>query len=106
MESEQPSDEKWQKRFLDVLDEGIAFIRERTTLPVVRIVRGTVFGTFAVLGALLVFIFLLLTMFRGLNELFDVWWSRETAVWVSYFVLGGVLMVIGGRLLRRRRPTD
>ena len=106
MESEQPSDEKWQKRFLDVLDEGIAFIRERTTLPVVRIVRGTVFGTFAVLGALLVFIFLLLTMFRGLNELFDLWWSRETAVWVSYFVLGGVLMVIGGRLLRRRRPTD
>lgn len=106
MESEQPSDEKWQKRFLDVLDEGIAFIRERTTLPVVRIVRGTVFGTFAVLGAFLVFIFLLLTMFRGLNELFDLWWSRETAVWVSYFVLGGVLMVIGGRLLRRRRPTD
>lgn len=106
MDSEQQSDDKWQKRFLDVLDDGIAFIRERTTLPVIKIVRGTVFGSFAALGAVLVFIFLLLTVFRGLNELFDLWWSRETAVWASYFVLGGIMMLIGGRLLRRRRPAD
>lgn len=106
MDSEQPPDDKWQKRFLDVLDEGITFIRERTTLPVIKIVRGTVLCSFAALGAVLVFVFLLLTVFRGLNELFDVWWSRETAVWASYFVLGGIMMLIGGRLLRRRRPAD
>lgn len=106
MDSDERPEEKWQKRFLDVLDDGIAFIRERTTLPLVKIVRGTVFGSFAVLGAVLVFVFLLLTVFRALNELFDLWWSRETAVWTSYFVLGGVLLVIGGRLLRRRRPRD
>lgn len=106
MESGQTNDDKWVKRFLDVLDDGIAFIRERTTFPLVKIVRGTVFGTFGALGAVLVLIFLLLTMFRGLNELLDLWWSRETSVWASYFILGGLFLVVGGRLLRRRRPRD
>ena len=106
MESEQQNDDKWLKRFLDVLDDGIAFIRERTTFPVVKILRGAVFGTFGVLGAVLVFIFMLLALFRGMNELLDLWWSRETAVWASYLVIGGVFLLIGSRLMRRRTPRD
>lgn len=106
MESEQRDGDKWLKRFLDVLDDGIAFVRDRTTLPLVKIVRGTVFGTFAVLGAVLVFVFLLLALFRGVNELLDLWWSRETAVWASYLLLGGMFLLVGGRLMRRRSPRD
>ena len=106
MESEQHVDDKWMKRFLDVLDDGIAFVRDRTTLPLVKIVRGTVFGTFGALGAVLVFIFLLLALFRGINELLDLWWSRETSVWASYLILGGMFLLIGGRLMRRRSPRD
>lgn len=106
MESEQPNDDKWSKRFLDVLDDGIAFVRDRTTLPLVKIVRGTVFGTFAVLGAALVFVFSLIALFRGVNELLDLWWSRETAVWASYLLIGGIFLLIGGRLMRRRTPRD
>ena len=104
MESEQTDNDKWLKRFLDVLDDGIGFVRERTTTPLVKIVRGVVFGTFGALGAVLVFVFLLLAMFRGLNELLDLWWSRDTAVWVSYLLLGGSFLLVGGALLRRRRP--
>ena len=106
MESEQPNDDKWSKRFLDVLDDGIAFVRDRTTLPLVKIVRGTVFGTFAVLGSALVFVFSLIALFRGVNELLDLWWSRETAVWASYLLIGGIFLLIGGRLMRRRTPRD
>ena len=106
METDGAKDDKWLKRFLDVLDDGIAFIRERTTTPLVKIVRGTVFGTFGALGAVLVFVFFLVAIFRGLNELFDLWWSRETSVWASYLILGGLFVLVGGRLLRRRRPRD
>ena len=106
MDSEQPNDDKWLKRFLDVLDDGIAFVRERTTNPLVKIVRAMVFGTFGVLGAMLVFVFVLLAMFRGLNELLDLWWSRETAVWASYLILGGTFLLVGSRLMRRRSPRD
>lgn len=106
MESEQPTGDKWLKRFLDVLDEGIAVIKQRTTQPLVKLVRGFVFGSFGLVGAILVFVLLLVAIFRGLNELLDIWWSRDVSVWASYFILGGVFLAYGGRLLRRRHPQE
>jgi hypothetical protein len=41
-----------------------------------------------------------------LHSLLDIWWSRDTAVWASYLIFGGVFCVIGMLLMRRRHPQD
>jgi len=43
---------------------------------------------------------------RGLNELLDVWLTREAAVWSTYLGLGALLLGLGGAIMRRRRPRD
>ena len=75
------SDPKWVTRAVDLLDRVLDGIRNRTTKPLIIAVRGA-------------------------NELFDLWWDRDTAVWVSYAVLGSVFVIIGLRTLRRRHPED
>jgi LPXTG-motif cell wall-anchored protein len=50
--------------------------------------------------------FLIIGAVRGLHELLDVWLSRDAAVWSTYLGLGGLLLILGGLIMRRRRPRD
>ena len=100
------SDPKWVTRALDLLDRVLDGIRNRTTKPLIIAIRAIVFGLLIAVGACVAFVFALVGLFRGANELFDLWWDRDTAVWVSYVVLGSVFVLIGLRTLRRRHPED
>lgn len=100
------SDPKWATRAVDLLDRILDGVRHRTTKPLIIAVRAVVFGLLIAVGASVAFVFALIGLFRGANELFDLWWSRDTAVWVSYVVLGALFVVIGLRTLRRRHPED
>ena len=100
------SDPKWVTRAVDLLDRVLDGIRNRTTKPLIIAVRAIVFGLLIAVGGCVAFVFALVGLFRGANELFDLWWDRDTAVWVSYVVLGSVFVVIGLRTLRRRHPED
>jgi len=100
------SDPKWATRAVDLLDRVLDGVRNRTTKPLIIAVRAIVFGLLIAVGASVAFVFALIGLFRGANELFDLWWDRDTAVWVSYVVLGSLFVLIGLRTLRRRRPED
>lgn len=100
------SDPKWATRAVDLLDRVLDGVRNRTTRPLIIAVRAIVFGLLIAVGACVAFVFTLIGLFRGANELFDLWWDRDTAVWVSYVVLGSLFVIIGLRTLRRRHPED
>ncbi|NCZ89767.1 MAG: hypothetical protein EBY93_02385, partial [Actinobacteria bacterium] len=93
------SDPKWATRAVDLLDRVLDGVRNRTTRPLVIAVRAIVFGLLIAVGACVAFVFALIGLFRGANELFDLWWDRDTAVWVSYVVLGSLFVLIGLRTL-------
>ncbi|MFM1761819.1 MAG: hypothetical protein RL478_1429 [Actinomycetota bacterium] len=100
------TDPQWASRTVDAIDRIVAFVRDRTTRPAVAIVRGLIFGSMAIVGVIFVLIVLVIGGIRGLHSLLDIWWSRDTAVWATYFIIGAVFCVAGMLLMRRRHPQD
>ncbi len=98
------NDPELPSKILDRVDAVIKFVRARTTRPLVVAIRGVVFGLMALVGVLFVAILGLIGLVRGLHSLFDLWWSREVAVWFTYFLLAAVFGLIAAVLMRRRRP--
>lgn len=92
-------------KIVDRIDQVVGLVRDRTTKPLVTVVRGVVFGSMALVGMLFIVVVGLIALVRGLHSLLDIWWSREVAVWVTYLLLAAVFGAIGALLMRRRRPT-
>ncbi len=93
-------------KIVDRIDQIIGLVRDRTTKPLVVVIRGVVFGLMALVGVLFIGVVLLTALVRGLHSLFDLWWSREVAVWFTYFLLAALFGLLGAMLLRRRRPRN
>jgi len=100
------TDPSTPERIVAAVDRLIAFIKRYTTRPAVLVVRGTLFGLMSVAGIVMAIVLLIVGAVRGLNDVLDVWLDRDVAVWSTYLGLGGVLLVIGGLIMRRRRPRD
>ena len=100
------TDPQWASRTVDAIERIVAFVRDRTTRPAVAIVRALIFGSMAIVGAIFVLIVLVIGGIRGLHSLLDIWWSRDTAVWATYLIIGAVFCAAGMLLMRRRHPQD
>lgn len=100
------SDPELPRKVMDVVDRVVDVVRKRTTLPIVTIIRGLVFGTIIVVVGLALVVVTLIALARGAHELLDIWLDRATAVWVSYLVLGIVFVALGGVLMRKRRSVS
>jgi hypothetical protein len=68
-------------------------------------VRLIVFGLIAIVATMTIIVLALVGLSRGLNELLDIWLTRDDAVWVSYFILSFIFVAIGAWLMRRRYPN-
>ena len=106
MPSNPLTDPQWASRTVDAIERIVAFVRDRTTRPAVEIVRALIFGSMAIVGAIFVLIVLVIGGIRAMNSLLDIWWSRDTAVWASYLIIGALFCVAGMLLMRRRHPQD
>lgn len=100
------SDPELPRKVMDVVDRAVGVVRKRTTLPIVTLIRGLVFGTIIVVVGIVLIIVALITLSRGAHELLDIWLDRPTAVWVSYLVLGLAFLALGGVLMRKRRSVS
>ena len=100
------ADPQLPRKVMDVVDRVAGTVRRRTTLPIITIVRGIVFGTMIAVVALALVVVVLIALARGTHELLDIWLERSTAVWVSYLVIALVLFILGGVLMRKRRSVS
>lgn len=100
------TDPKWAQKTVAAIDRWVDFVSDKTTRPVANFVRGIVFGVIAVVAAITILILALIGLTRGLNELLDVWLSRDHAVWVSYFILSFIFIVFGSLLMRKRHTKS
>lgn len=96
------TDPKWADKTLRLIDRTVGFVRDKTTRPLANLLRAIVFGVISIVAGLLIFIFGLIGLVRACNELLDVWLSRPTAVWVSYFVLSALFTGLGALMMRKR----
>jgi uncharacterized membrane protein len=99
------TDPKWAKKTVEAIDRWVDFISDKTTRPIANLVRLVVFGVIALVATITIVVLALIGISRALNELLDVWLTRQDAVWISYFILSFVFLVIGAWLMRKRYPS-
>jgi uncharacterized membrane protein YcjF (UPF0283 family) len=94
--------EDWAAATADAIERAVQSIRAKTADPLERVARLVVYGLLAGIVGLAIAVLLSVAVFRGLVELIDVVWQRE--VWLAYVILGGIF-VLAGLLVWRRRTT-
>jgi hypothetical protein len=86
--------------------DGVGWLKARTTVPVVKILRAIVYGLIVVVAAMTALVLAVL----GVVRMWDVYLPVHPVgrrVWLGYVVLGAVLFLVGGALLvRRTAPKD
>ncbi len=100
------TDENWAPELADQITDFIGNIRDKTTNNAIKLARGLVFGLLALLLGVVALVLLLIGATRGLQALIDLGTSWERAVYVSYFVVGGILTLAGLFLMGKRTSAD
>lgn len=97
------TDPNWAADLTTRITGVVGTVRDKTAGTAVTIVRIVVFTMLALFLVAMAITLLLIMSTRALQSLLDIWLSWERAVWVSYFVLGGMLTLAGLLLLSRRQ---
>jgi hypothetical protein len=100
------TDPNWAPDLADTVERLVGTVRDKATRPAVHAARGVVFGTLAGILGLSAVVLLLIGATRGLQSLLDLGVSWPMAVYLSYFIIGGILCLVGLFLLSRRPPPD
>jgi tetrahydromethanopterin S-methyltransferase subunit D len=100
------TDPNWAPDLADTVERLVASVREKATRPAVHVARGVVFGTLAGILGLIAVVLLVVGATRGVQALLVLGVSWPVAVYLSYFIVGGILCVVGLFLLHRRPPPD
>ena len=94
----------WADELSDYVVEGVGWLKARTTVPVMTVLRVLVYG-------LVVAVALVVAIVLGIIGLVRMWDAyvplspEGRRVWLGYVVLGALLSAVGVVLLARRR-TD
>lgn len=96
------TDPNWATETTDTVVRLVDQVRNQTTTKVVYTARGLVFGLIAAILGLFILTILLVGLMRGLQSLLELGMSWAQAVYVSYFVVGAILSVVGLVLFSKR----
>lgn len=102
------SDPNWAPQLADTVERVVGSVRDKATLKVVVLVRALVFGLVIGIAALAA---LVLMVILGVN-LLQVVLGRitrqdtDSVVWISYFVMSGLLLLLGAICMRMRRSPE
>jgi hypothetical protein len=96
------TDPNWADDMTDTVVRTVDAVRERTTVPLIYAARGLVFGILAAFLGLFALVITIIAFLRGVQALLDIWVSQERAVYLSYFIVGGIISIAGLVLFRKR----
>ena len=99
------SDPNWATDLTQQITSVVGNVRDKTTNNAVKAVRGVVFGLIGLFLGLVAIVLLLIIMTRGLQSLLDIWFEWDKSVYLSYFVVGGILTLAGLLLMSKRQST-
>ena len=100
------TDPNWAADVTDSIVNTVDKVRDRTTKPLVIIARGLVFGLLASFLGILIVGLLIVGLTRAMISLIEWPLDHDSAVWVSYLVIGGILCAIGTWFMARRRSEE
>ena len=99
------TDPNWAPDLTAQITTFVGNVRDKTTNNAVKAVRGVVFGLLGLFLGLVTIVLLLIIATRGLQSLLDIWFEWDKSVYLSYFVVGGILTLAGMLLMNKRHST-
>jgi hypothetical protein len=96
------TDPNWATDLTEQITSVVGKVRDTATNKVIKVVRGVVFGLLGLFLGLVLVVLLLIIATRGLQSFLDIFVAWDKAVWLSYFVVGGILTLAGTFLMRKR----
>ncbi len=95
----------WTVEIVQRIDGVVGTVRDKTTVPVVKIARAIVYGLIlAVAGIATLFLIVIATIRIAIAYLpFD---PHSRRVWVTYAGLGAIFVLLGAFFWRKRKPVD
>jgi len=96
--------EDWAAATADAIERAVQSVRAKTADPLERVVRLVVYGLLAGIVGLAIAVLLAVAALRGLVVLIDLVWRPE--VWLAYLILGGIFVVAGLLVWRRRTAKN
>lgn len=100
------TDPNWAADVTDKIVDTVDKVRDRTTKPIVYVARGLVFGLLSAFLGLTALVLFLIAASRAVINLVEWPFDHDTAVWVSYLILGGVLCLAGTVCMIKRQSKD
>ncbi|WP_040492880.1 hypothetical protein [Ilumatobacter nonamiensis] len=96
------TDPDWAATTTDQVVRLVDNVRSKTTKPAVMAARGVVFGLLAVFLGVFALVLLWIGLTRGLQAAIEPFSNQARAVYISYFIIGGVLCIVGLVLFKKR----
>jgi hypothetical protein len=100
------TDPNWAPDLTAQITTFVGNVRDKTTNNAIKVVRGVVFGLLGLFLGLVAIVLLLIIATRGLQSLLDIWFEWDKSVYLSYFVVGGILTLAGMLLMNKRHSAD
>jgi hypothetical protein len=98
----------WAPELADTVERLVGQIRDKATNKVVLVVRAVVFGFVIALTALAALVLMVILGTKLLQRIVNIGGAidADSSVWVSYLVMGGILVLVGLFLMRKRSTPD
>ena len=98
------TDPNWADDVTNQITGLVGTIRDKTTNNAIVAVRAVVFGLLGLILGLVLVALLLILLTRLVQAILSNWIDWDTAVYTSYFIIGG-LLTLGGVLLMMKRNS-
>lgn len=99
------TDPNWAQDLTEQITTFVGNVRDKTTNNAVKAVRAVVFGLIGLFLGLVTIALTILVITRGLQSLLDIFTSWERAVYLSYFLVGGIFTLTGLLLMGKRHSN-
>ena len=96
------TDPNWAPDLANQITTLVGNVRDKTTNNAVKAVRAVVFGLLALFLGLVALVLLLVIATRGLQSLLSLAFDWDRSVYLSYFLIGGILTLAGLLLMGKR----
>lgn len=100
------TDPNWATDLTEQITTFVGTVRDKTTNNAIKAVRGVVFGLLGLFLGVVALVLVLIIATRSLQSLLDIFVEWDKAVYLSYFLVGGILTLLGMLLMSKRHSTD
>jgi hypothetical protein len=100
------TDPNWAADLADTIDRFVGKVRSTVTDRAVYAVRAVVFGIIIAIAAPVTFALLLILGTKFVQRIVAIGTDHDSSIWVSYMIVGGLLVLAGSFAMRKRFEGD